>query len=80
MQKYLEDMFKHLHLTYKSVESRLKAEGFKARVLQVLRAWEEWLVYNREFLHKLKAIFLGIQNVSNKNFELPTNYFTSGFK
>lgn len=65
MEKYLEEIFKHLNSTYKSLESRLKAEGFKARVLQVLKAWDEWLVYDREFINKLKTIYLGIQHVSN---------------
>lgn len=63
MEKYLEEIFKHLHVTFRGLESRLKAEGFKARVLQVLKAWDEWLVYHRESILKLKTIFLGIQNV-----------------
>lgn len=63
MEKYLEDIFKHLNACYKSLESRLKAEGFKARVVQVLKAWEEWLVYDREFIIKLRTLFLGIQHV-----------------
>lgn len=61
IEKYLESVFKSLNVTYKGLESRLKAEGFKARVLQVLKAWEEWLVYHREFILKLRATFLGIQ-------------------
>lgn len=61
MEKYLEEIFKHLHASYKSLDSRLKAEGFKARVVQVLKAWDEWLVYDRDFINKLKTIFLGIQ-------------------
>lgn len=64
MEKYLEEIFRHLNSSYKSLESRLKAEGFKARVVQVLKAWEEWLVYDRDFINKLKTIFLGIQHVS----------------
>lgn len=64
MEKFLEEILKHLNASYKSLDSRLKAEGFKARVLQVLRAWEEWLVYDREFIIKLKSTFLGIQHVS----------------
>lgn len=63
MGKYLEDMFNHLHTTYHGLQSRLKAEGFKDRVVRVLKAWTEWLVYDREFIHKLEAIFLGIQKV-----------------
>lgn len=42
-----------------NVESRLKAEGFKVRVLQVCRTWEEWVVYPRDFLLKLRNTFLG---------------------
>lgn len=68
MEKYLEEIFKHLHVTCRGLESRLKAEGFKARVLQVLKAWDEWLVYHREFILKLKTIFLGIQNVCSVRF------------
>lgn len=64
MEKFLEEIFKHMNATCKGLESRLKAEGFKARVLQVLKAWDEWLVYDREFLSRLRATFLGIPNVS----------------
>lgn len=52
-----------MHAAYMSLESRLKAEGFKLRVLQVFKAWEEWAVYQRDFLTKLKHIFLGIPSV-----------------
>lgn len=64
MEKYLEEMFRHLHATYKGMESRLKAEGFKVRVMQVCKAWDEWAVYSRDFMQKLKNIFLGIAAVS----------------
>lgn len=60
----MEDIFKHMNATYKGLESRLKAEGFKARVLQVLKAWDEWLVYDRDYLSRLRSTFLGITNVS----------------
>lgn len=64
MEKHLEQMFQHLHASYMALESRLKAEGFKLRVLQVFKAWEEWAVYQRDFLNKLKHIFLGLPTVS----------------
>lgn len=66
MEKYLEEIFRHLNSSYKSLESRLKAEGFKARVVQTLKAWEEWLVYDRDSINKLRTIFLGIQHVSEQ--------------
>lgn len=60
MEKYLDAMCRHLNTAYKNVESRLQAEGFKVRVLQVFRAWDEWAVYSRDFIHKLSNTFLGI--------------------
>lgn len=63
LERHLELIFNHLHAAYMALESRLKAEGFKLRVLQVFRAWEEWAVYQREFLTQLKHIFLGINQV-----------------
>lgn len=62
----MEQIFRHMHAAYMSLESRLKAEGFKLRVLQVFKAWEEWAVYQREYLTKLKHIFLGIPSVRIK--------------
>lgn len=64
MERHLENMFKSMHTAYMALDSRLKAEGFRLRVLQVFKAWEEWAVYPRDFLTKLKKIFLGTQSVS----------------
>lgn len=63
MENHLEQVFTHLRASYMSLESRLKAEGFKLRVLQVFKAWEEWNVYPRDYLTKLKHIFLGLSLV-----------------
>jgi U2-associated protein SR140 len=67
MEKNLVDIFKSLNSYYMTVDSRLKAEGFKARVMQVIRAWEEWAVYPRDFLSKLQNIFLGLPVVSGRD-------------
>ncbi|CAG0881397.1 unnamed protein product [Darwinula stevensoni] len=56
----LEEIFSQLRDKYKSVESRLKAEAFKAKVLQVFRAWEGWALYPVDILIKLQNLFLGI--------------------
>lgn len=61
IEKQLEDIAASLNISLTSLESRLKSEGFKSRVLQVFRAWEEWAVYPKDLLHKLKSTFLGIQ-------------------
>lgn len=59
MESQLPEMFKGLHSAYMSLESRLKAEGYKIRVLQVIKAWEDWAIYSRDFLTRLRKIFLG---------------------
>ncbi|XP_046746298.1 U2 snRNP-associated SURP motif-containing protein isoform X2 [Diprion similis] len=56
----LLDIFNEIHLAYKQLDSRLKAEGFKVRVMRMFRAWEEWAVYPRDFLVKLQNAFLGL--------------------
>lgn len=54
------DIFKNLNGYHMQLDSRLKAEGFKTRVMNVFKAWEEWAVYPKEFLTKLQHTFLGI--------------------
>ncbi|XP_015591071.1 U2 snRNP-associated SURP motif-containing protein [Cephus cinctus] len=56
----LLDIFNEVHQAYKQFDSRLKAEGFKVRVMRMFRAWEDWAVYPREFLVKLQNAFLGL--------------------
>jgi U2-associated protein SR140 len=60
MEKNLEEMFQGMNASYMALESRLKAEGFKVRVMNVFRAWEDWTVYPRDFLKRLQNIFLGL--------------------
>lgn len=52
--------------THVSLEGRLKAEGFKVRVMKVLKAWEDSAIYTRDFLHKLHNIFLGLDEVISR--------------
>lgn len=61
VEKQLLDIFESLHVYYLAIESRLKAEGFKTRVCNVIRTWEEWTIYPKEFLSQLRSIFLGRQ-------------------
>ncbi|XP_058461186.1 U2 snRNP-associated SURP motif-containing protein [Malaya genurostris] len=69
LEKNLLEIFKNLNSYYKQLESRLKAEGFKSRVMNVFKAWEEWAVYPKEFLIKLQHTFLGIQIVEKQEEE-----------
>ncbi|XP_053683700.1 U2 snRNP-associated SURP motif-containing protein isoform X2 [Sabethes cyaneus] len=69
LEKNLMDIFKSLNNYHMQLESRLKAEGFKTRVMNVFKAWEEWAVYPKDFLTKLQHTFLGIQIVEKKEEE-----------
>ncbi|XP_049295076.1 U2 snRNP-associated SURP motif-containing protein isoform X2 [Anopheles funestus] len=71
MEKNLLDIFRNLNAYYMQLDSRLKAEGFKSRVMGVFRAWEEWTIYPREFLVKLQHTFLGIQMMEKQPEEEP---------
>ncbi|XP_067010744.2 U2 snRNP-associated SURP motif-containing protein isoform X2 [Anabrus simplex] len=62
LESRLLQIFQDVHSAYMSLESRLKAEGFKVRVMQMFRAWEEWAVYPKEFLIRLQNVFLGLSN------------------
>ncbi|KAL0272337.1 UNVERIFIED_CONTAM: hypothetical protein PYX00_005352 [Menopon gallinae] len=62
LETRLMQIFADVNLAYKSLESRLKAEGFKMRVMAMFRAWEEWAVYPRDFLIRLQNTFLGLSN------------------
>ncbi|XP_067631661.1 U2 snRNP-associated SURP motif-containing protein [Eurosta solidaginis] len=59
MEKHLLEIFENMHIFFNSMESRLKAEGLKSRVINVIKAWEEWTIYPKEFLTKLRSVFLG---------------------
>lgn len=46
--------------TYNNLGSQSQADGFKHRVMQIFRAWEEWDIYPKEFLFKCQNTFLGL--------------------
>ncbi|GLH10041.1 U2 snRNP-associated SURP motif-containing protein [Gryllus bimaculatus] len=66
LESRLLQIFQDVHTAYMNLESRLKAEGFKVRVMQMFRAWEEWAVYPKEFLIKLQNAFLGLANLNEE--------------
>ncbi|EDW32826.1 GL10142 [Drosophila persimilis] len=63
VEKQLMDVFECLHAYCLNIDSRLKAEGFKSRVCNVIRTWEEWTIYPKEFLAQLRCKFLGKQYI-----------------
>ena len=59
-QAKLPEIFTDLHASYAAIDSRIKAEAFKQRVMLCFRAWEDWAIYSQEFLIQLQNIFLGL--------------------
>ena len=59
MQYKLPEVFADLNQCYSNIESRIRAEAFKQRVMNCFRAWEDWALYPQDFLIKLQNIFLG---------------------
>ncbi|CAG9828735.1 unnamed protein product [Diabrotica balteata] len=68
----LVDIFKCIKETYDNLEGRLQAEGFRVRVLRVLKAWDD-TIYPKDFMTKLNNIFLGTYRKNKK--ELPHEFF-----
>lgn len=60
LQARLAEIFEGLHIAYNAIESRLRAEQVKQRVMQCCRAWEDWTIYPHEFLIHLQNLFLGL--------------------
>ncbi|KAL1123660.1 hypothetical protein AAG570_002736 [Ranatra chinensis] len=59
LESRLPEIFHQAHLTFTSLDSRLKAEAFRVRVMSIFSAWEDWAIYPRDFLQRLKRSFLG---------------------
>jgi U2-associated protein SR140 len=68
-QAKLPEIFTDLHASYAAIESRIKAEAFKQRVMLCFRAWEDWAIYSQEFLIQLQNIFLGLTSAMAEEVE-----------
>ena len=58
-QSKLPEIFQDLNQCYSNIESRIRAEAFKQRVVNCFKAWEDWALYPQDFLIKLQNIFMG---------------------
>ena len=59
-QAKLPEIFTHLKIAHQSIDSRMRAEAFRQRVMNCFRAWEDWALYPQDFLIKMQNIFLGL--------------------
>lgn len=66
-QAKLPEIFSDLHQAYGAIESRIRAEAFKQRVMNCFRAWEDWALYPQDFLIKMQNIFLGFVTTKDES-------------
>jgi U2-associated protein SR140 len=59
IQKILPDLFRFLRQVFVDITGRITAETMKEKVLQVLRAWNQWSIYPKDLLSQLENTFLG---------------------
>ncbi|CAD5229475.1 unnamed protein product [Bursaphelenchus okinawaensis] len=62
-EEHLTAIFTSLNETLEGIESRLKAEQFRQRVMLCFRNWEDNSIYPRDVLINLQNIFLGLVKV-----------------
>jgi U2-associated protein SR140 len=55
----LVPLIEHLHVILVGINSRLRAESFKRRVLKCFQAWDQLTVYHFNFVDKLRELFIG---------------------
>ncbi|XP_060536937.1 U2 snRNP-associated SURP motif-containing protein isoform X2 [Cylas formicarius] len=60
-QEKLVDIMVEIKKIFDGLESRLQAEGFKVRVLRILKSWEDVGIYTSDFMNKLHNTFLGLE-------------------
>lgn len=62
-------IFVQLNQIYASIDGKMKSESFKAKILNCIRAWEDWTIYPNEFLVNLQNSFLGLAKTKSKRAE-----------
>ncbi|KAI6192110.1 hypothetical protein M3Y97_00301000 [Aphelenchoides bicaudatus] len=69
LEEYLEKVFVSLNATLETIESRIKAEQFRQRIMLCFRMWEENTIYSRDVLIRQQNVFLGLIKPSVKEIE-----------
>ena len=63
-QPKILSIIKDLKEAMDGIDSRLKAEQFKSKVMMCFRAWEDWAIYPSETLIKCQNTFLGLEKIT----------------
>lgn len=56
----------------------MKSESFKQKILNCIRAWEDWAMYPNEYLVNLQNLFLGLVSSGNNGNKLNQTSTNSG--
>lgn len=56
-------IFVELNETLESIQSRIKAEQFRSRIMLCFRMWEDNSIYPTDVLINLQNVFLGLAKV-----------------
>jgi len=59
----LEQVMVALHKCHKQIQSRMRSEQFKQKVLMCFRVWDDWAVYPDKYLIHLQNTFLGLVKI-----------------
>merc|ERR1712096_536234 len=59
----LEQVMVALHKCHRNIQSRMRSEQFKQKVLMCFRVWDDWAVYPDKFLIHLQNTFLGLVKI-----------------
>ncbi|XP_028967604.1 U2 snRNP-associated SURP motif-containing protein [Galendromus occidentalis] len=63
-EPFVTKIVKALTTTYDTICDKETATQFKQRVLNVLKAWQEWSLYSKDVLLQLQNIFMGFDKKS----------------
>ncbi|CAJ1064076.1 U2 snRNP-associated SURP motif-containing protein isoform X2 [Xyrichtys novacula] len=70
-EKKLTQIIRDLNAAHRNIQSRLQAEQFQQKVLNCVRAWQEWDIYPDYHLLHLQNICLGLVYVGEESTETP---------
>lgn len=67
-EQYLPRVFENLNKIYNEIDGKMKSESFKQKILNCVRAWEDWAMYPNEYLINLQNVFIGLFGQSKTAF------------
>ncbi|KAI0979580.1 hypothetical protein GJ496_004727 [Pomphorhynchus laevis] len=76
-EEQLPTVFESLYFTATTIDSKVKSEQFRSKVMSCFRAWEDWTVYPSDMLIRLQSIFMGLVSTDKSGEPFNTSLFQS---